>query len=68
MFEPGDHVHHAPTGEDWVVKRSGEDSAGDFVEPAGWPPCRARASDCTLLKAGASAGWFHAPASTQKGE
>lgn len=58
MFAPGDHVHHRPTGEDWVVKRSGEDSDGEYVEPAGWPPCRARAIDCDLIEAGASADWF----------
>ena len=59
MFEPGDHVHHKPTGEDWVVKRSGTDSEGEFVEPAGWPPCRARAADCEMLLAGKYGHWFH---------
>lgn len=49
-FNSGDHVHHAPSGEDWIVLRAGEDSEGSFVEPVGWPPCRARASDCTLIK------------------
>ena len=46
MFERGDEVFHRPSGETWVVKRAGEDSDGEFVEPAGWPPCRARAGDC----------------------
>ena len=49
-FSRGDHVHHRPTGEDWVVLRSGHDGAGGFVEPAGWPPCRARSDDCTLIE------------------
>jgi hypothetical protein len=51
-IERGDTVHHGPTGEDWVVKRAGVDSDGAFVEPAGWPPCRARAADCTLIAKG----------------
>lgn len=52
MFSIGDFVHHTPTGEDWVLKRVGTDSDGAFVEPAGWPQCRARASDCTMIKKG----------------
>ena len=51
-IERGDEVHHEPTGEDWVVKRVGEDADGGFVEPAGWPPCRARASDCEVTHKG----------------
>lgn len=58
MFEQGDHVHHRPSGEDWVVKRAGTDSDGDFVEPAGWPSCRARAADCDLLEKGAGLHLF----------
>lgn len=54
-FQPGDAVHHGPTGEDWIVLRAGVDADGGFVEPAGWPPCRARASDCTMVKKGADA-------------
>ena len=53
MIERGDEVHHKPSGEKWVVLRAGTDSYGEFVEPAGWPPCRARASDCDLTKKGA---------------
>jgi len=53
MIERGDEVRHRPTGENWVVLRAGADDAGAFVEPAGWPPCRARASDCDLTKKGA---------------
>lgn len=55
-IERGDEVEHKPTGETWVVKRAGVDSAGAYVEPAGWPPCRARASDCVLTKKGAHLG------------
>ncbi len=57
-YSPGDHVHHKPTGENWVVKRAGEDTVGEYIEPAGWPPCRARAADCDLIEAGKSAHWF----------
>ena len=52
MIERGDEVLHRPSGETWVVKRAGEDGAGGFVEPAGWPPCRARAADCDLVAKG----------------
>lgn len=51
-FKPGDIVHHLPSGEQWVVKRSGFDTfmgRSGFVEPAGWPPCRARADDCVIV-------------------
>ena len=52
-IERGDIVHHAPTGEDWVIKRGFTDACGkEFVEPAGWPPCQADASDCTIIKKG----------------
>lgn len=44
----GDHVHHAPSGEDWVIGRVSRDG---YVEPFGWPRCRARANDCTVIKA-----------------
>jgi len=52
MIERGDEVLHNPTGETWVVKRAGVDGEGGFVEPAGWPACRARASDCELIAKG----------------
>jgi len=51
-IEPGDEVFHRPCGETWVVLRAGADSAGAFVEPAGWPPERARAADCDLIAKG----------------
>jgi hypothetical protein len=46
LIDIGDHIHHTPTGEDWVVKSVDE----THVEPAGWPPCRAKLSDCRLIK------------------
>ena len=52
MIERGDEVFHRPSGENWVVKRTGTDNEGGFVEPAGWPPCRARADDCDLVAKG----------------
>ena len=57
MFLGGDLIRHKPTGEDWVVLRSGVDADGEFIEPAGWPPCRARANDCRILQKGAYAHW-----------
>ena len=51
QIEPGDAVHHAPSGEDWVVLRVGD----DWIEPAGWPPCRARLADCSLIEKGTPA-------------
>ncbi len=42
----GDAVHHGPSGEDWIVARVDD----GYVYPAGWPPCRAVAADCTLIK------------------
>lgn len=56
-FRPGDIVMHGPTGEEWVVVRSGYDSheRSGYVEPGGWPACRARADDCTLVRH--DAGW-----------
>lgn len=48
-IEPGDHVRHHPTGEDWIVRAV----HGDKLEWAGWPPNgRANISDCTLLRKG----------------
>lgn len=46
----GDRVHHEPSQEDWIVLRVGVDSEGGYVEPAGWPPCRARSADCEVSK------------------
>lgn len=65
MIERGDEVHHVPTDEDWVVLRAGVDGDGEYIEPAGWPPCRARAADCVLTKRGAHVELF---ASADEGE
>ncbi len=48
MFRAGDHIHHKPTGEDWVLAC---DQRGDEVMCAGWPESIAGAEDCTLLEA-----------------
>jgi len=45
-FKAGDFVHHKPTGEDWILL----EVKGDYVVPAGWPRCEAKASDCILIK------------------
>lgn len=45
-IEPGDHVHHHPTGEDWVVRYV----KGDRMSWLGWPPGEAMLSDCTLIR------------------
>ena len=42
----GDHVHHGPTGEDWVVQYV----RGDRLAWCGWPPGEAQLSDCTLIR------------------
>jgi hypothetical protein len=46
QIDIGDHVHHGPSNEDWVVAKVTE----THLWPAGWPPCRAELSDCTLVK------------------
>lgn len=51
-IKAGDIARHIPTGEKWIILRAGTDSDGDFVEPAGWPACRARMSDCDLIERG----------------
>ena len=40
-----DHVHHAPSGEDWVVAYV----EGGRLAWCGWPQGEAHVSDCTLL-------------------
>lgn len=68
MIERGDEVYHKPSGEDWVVARAGVDGEGEYVEPAGYPPCRARAADCILTKKGAHIAILNAAALVQEGE
>lgn len=43
----GDHVHHGPTGEDWIVAFVD----GEHLAWCGWPEGMAKLSDCTLIKA-----------------
>lgn len=43
----GDHVHHGPTGEDWVVAYVD----GEHLGWCGWPAGEAKVADCTLTKA-----------------
>ena len=45
-IDTGDHVHHAPSGEDWVVAYV----RGDRLAWCGWPHGEAATADCTLLK------------------
>lgn len=45
-IDTADHVHHAPSGEDWVVAYV----RGDCLAWCGWPPGEAALADCTLLK------------------
>ena len=42
----GDHVHHEPSGEDWIVAWC----EGDDLAPAGWPNSLARLSDCRITR------------------
>ena len=45
LFRAADIVHHAPSGEDWVLA---VDEENGRVQPCGWPPTMADAKDCTL--------------------
>lgn len=45
-IDTADHVHHAPTGEDWVVAFV----QGDRLAWCGWPEGFAALADCTLVK------------------
>lgn len=45
-IDTADHVHHAPSGEDWVVAYV----RGDQLAWCGWPSGLAALSDCTLLR------------------
>ncbi len=42
----GDHVHHKPSGEDWVVAYVD----GDYLCACGWPESEAKVADCALIK------------------
>lgn len=43
----GDHVHHRPSGEEWVVAYQD----GEHVGWCGWPAGEALAADCDLILA-----------------
>lgn len=43
----GDHVHHKPTGEKWVVAYA--DAEKNDIAWAGWPDGRARLVDCEVI-------------------
>jgi hypothetical protein len=45
-IDTGDTVHHAPSGEDWVVAYV----RGDRLAWCGWPEGEAKLSDCTLIQ------------------
>ena len=49
----GDHVHHGPTDETWVVAWADYET-GDLAW-CGWPNGTARLADCTLVKAASDA-------------
>ncbi len=49
----GDHVHHGPTDETWVVAWADYET-GDLAW-CGWPNGMARLADCTLVKAASDA-------------
>lgn len=44
-IDTGDHVHHGPSGEDWVVAYV----RGDRIAWCGWPEGEAKLADCTLI-------------------
>ncbi len=46
QIDTGDHVRHAPSGEDWVVAYV----QGDRLAWCGWPEGLAALSDCTLIR------------------
>lgn len=45
LLRAADIVHHAPSGDDWVLA---VDEENGRVQPCGWPPTMADAKDCTL--------------------
>src|SRR5690606_25273757 len=51
MFRAGDHVHHGPSDENWVLAFGDLEDGTGRVAPCGWPGCLAKAEDGTLLKA-----------------
>jgi len=46
QIDTADHVHHAPSGETWVVAYV----SGAWLSWCGWPCGEAALADCTLTK------------------
>jgi hypothetical protein len=44
----GDHVHHRPSAENWVVAYA--DPERDEIAWAGWPAGMAKLADCDVIK------------------
>jgi hypothetical protein len=42
----GDHVHHEPSGEDWVVAHV----SNDMLAWCGWPGGMTKLSECRVIK------------------
>lgn len=42
----GDHVHHEPSGENWLVAWADDGK----LAPAGWPPTVAQLADCRVIR------------------
>lgn len=51
VIDTADHIHHGPSGEDWVVAYV----RGDRLVCCGWPESMADLSDCTLIRSAAPA-------------
>jgi hypothetical protein len=55
-MKPGDHVHHGPCNEDWIV--AAVDIESGALSPMGWPETIAKIGDCTLIES-ASDEYMH---------
>ena len=47
-FRAGDVIHHAPSGEEWLL--ACDEERGEVI-CCGWPETIAKATDCTLVTA-----------------
>jgi hypothetical protein len=45
-IDTADHIHHEPSGEEWLVAYV----RGDHVVCCGWPESAAKLSDCRLVR------------------
>lgn len=48
MIDTGDTVRHHPSDEEWLVACAHPEE--DALYPLGWPPTRAKLSDCALVE------------------